>query len=550
MIRKNSKNGKNDVKKHRSVDKIVSKVVNLSQIRKYTKQSIENNQERSIGGVTVEAKEFTRGAGILLSITSLSSPYGIGTLGEAAYKFVDLLVDLRQKYWQVLPLGPTSFGDSPYQSFSAFAGNTYLIDLDILVKEGLLKKEEINSFNWGNDRTDVDYATLYENRFQVLQKAYEKFKVRERKEEYISFEQSNEFWLDDYSFFMALKTFSDNKEWMQWDEKLKNRDSRTMEEYREKLSDEIGFWKFCQFKFFEQWKKLRKYANARGIQIIGDIPLYVAQDSADVWAGREQFLLDEEGNPTVVAGCPPDAFSDDGQRWGNPIYNWEAMEKDGFTWWKERMRANAALYDIIRIDHFIGVVRYYSIPASEMTAKGGKWNKGPGKKLTDAIESAIGTGKIIAEDLGSVVPGVRKLMTKTGWPGMKVLLFAFDGNTANEHLPHNFQTTNCIVYAGTHDNDTVVGYFRDKTEYQLAYLYEYLNISSKEELPDAFIRLAYSSIADVVILQMQDILKLGNEARMNLPSTVGRNWRWRLGEDTLSEERRAWIRTMATIYRR
>lgn len=498
----------------------------------------------------MEAKEFTRGAGILLSITSLSSPYGIGTLGEAAYKFVDLLVDLRQKYWQVLPLGPTSFGDSPYQSFSAFAGNTYLIDLDVLVKEGLLKKEEIQSFNWGNDRTDVDYATLYENRFQVLQIAYKRFKVKERKEEYISFEQNNDFWLEDYSFFMALKTFSENKEWMQWDEKLRNRDRETLEEYREKLSDEIGFWKFCQFKFFEQWKKLKKYANMRGIQIIGDIPLYVAQDSSDVWAGRERFFLNKDGIPTVVAGCPPDSFSEDGQRWGNPIYNWEFMEEDGFTWWKERMRANAALYDIIRIDHFIGVVRYYSIPATEMTAKGGKWNKGPGKKLTDAIESAIGNSKIIAEDLGSVVPTVRKLMTKTGWPGMKVLLFAFDGNTANEHLPHNYQTTNCVVYAGTHDNDTVVGYFRDKTEYELAYLYEYLNISSKEELPDAFIRLAYSSIADVVILQMQDILKLGNEARMNLPSTVGRNWRWRLGEDTLSEERRAWIRTMATIYRR
>lgn len=500
--------------------------------------------------MTVEAKEFTRGAGILLSITSLSSPYGIGTLGEAAYKFVDLLVDLRQKYWQVLPLGPTSFGDSPYQSFSAFAGNTYLIDLDVLVKEGLLKKEEIQSFNWGNDRTDVDYATLYENRFQVLQIAYKRFKVKERKEEYISFEQNNDFWLEDYSFFMALKTFSENKEWMQWDEKLRNRDRETLEEYREKLSDEIGFWKFCQFKFFEQWKKLKKYANMRGIQIIGDIPLYVAQDSSDVWAGRERFFLNKDGIPTVVAGCPPDSFSEDGQRWGNPIYNWEFMEEDGFTWWKERMRANAALYDIIRIDHFIGVVRYYSIPATEMTAKGGKWNKGPGKKLTDAIESAIGNSKIIAEDLGFVVPTVRKLMTKTGWPGMKVLLFAFDGNTANEHLPHNYQTTNCVVYAGTHDNDTVVGYFRDKTEYELAYLYEYLNISSKEELPDAFIRLAYSSIADVVILQMQDILKLGNEARMNLPSTVGRNWRWRLGEDTLSEERRAWIRTMATIYRR
>ena len=498
----------------------------------------------------MEAKGFTRGAGVLLSITSLSSPYGIGTLGEAAYQFVDLLVDLRQKYWQVLPLGPTSFGDSPYQSFSAFAGNTYLIDLDILVKEGLLKKEEIKSFNWGNDRNDVDYATLYENRFHVLQMAYNRFVTKEKKEDYKSFEHDNEFWLDEYSFFMALKTFSDNKEWMQWDEKLRNRDSVTLEEYREKLSGEIGFWKFCQFKFFEQWKKLKKYANTRGIQIIGDIPLYVAWDSADVWSDRRQFLLDKEGNPTVVAGCPPDAFSDDGQRWGNPIYNWEFMEKDNYTWWKERMHANAALYDVIRIDHFTGVVRYYSIPASEMTARGGKWNKGPGKKLTDAIESAIGESKVIAEDLGAAVPGVRKLMTKTGWPGMKILLFAFDGNTANEQLPHNYQGTNCVVYAGTHDNDTVVGYFRDKTEYELAYLYEYLNISSKEELPDAFIRLAYSSVADVVILQMQDILKLGNEARMNLPSTVGSNWRWRLGEDTLTEERRAWIRTMATMYRR
>ncbi len=492
-------------------------------------------------------KEFTRGAGILLSITSLPSPYGIGTLGDAAYKFVDLLVDLRQKYWQVLPLGPTSFGDSPYQSFSAFAGNPYLVDLDILVKEGLLKKEEIKSFNWESDRTDVDYATIYKNRFLVLKMAYARF---QEKEDYISFEKENSFWLDEYSFFMALKTFSDNKEWTQWDEKLRNRDSKTLDEYRIKLADEIGFWKFCQFKFFEQWKKLKKYANSRGIQIIGDIPLYVAQDSADVWAGRKQFLLKEDGTPTVVAGCPPDAFSEDGQRWGNPIYNWEYMEKDDFSWWKKRMRANAALYDIIRIDHFIGVVRYYSIPAAEQTAKGGKWNKGPGKKLTDAIENAIGDSKIIAEDLGVVVPGVRKLMAKTGWPGMKILLFAFDGNTANEHLPHNYQDTNCVVYAGTHDNDTVVGYFRDKTEYELAYLYEYLNINSKEELPDAFIRLAYSSIADVVIFQMQDILKLGNEARMNLPSTVGTNWRWRVGEETLSEERRVWIRTMATIYRR
>lgn len=498
----------------------------------------------------MESKEFTRGAGILLSITSLSSPYGIGTLGDATYKFIDLLVDLRQKYWQVLPLGPTSFGDSPYQSFSAFAGNPYLIDLDILVKEKLLKREEVNSFNWGSDRSDVDYAALYENRFLILQTAYTRFLGSGKKEEYIKFKEVNSFWLEDYSFFMALKTFSDNKEWMQWEEKLRNRDKETMAEYKEKLSEQIDFWKFCQYKFFEQWNKMKKYANTRGIQIIGDIPLYVAQDSADVWAGREQFLLEKDGTPYVVAGCPPDAFSEDGQRWGNPIYDWDYMEKDNFSWWKKRMSANAALYDVIRIDHFIGVVRYYSIPAKEMTAKKGKWNKGPGKKLTDAIESAVGNSRIIAEDLGAVVPGVRKLMAKTGWPGMKILLFAFDGSTANEHLPHNYQDKNCVVYAGTHDNDTVVGYFRDKTEYELAYLYEYLNITSKEEIPDAFIRAAYSSIADVVILQMQDILKLGNEARMNLPSTVGQNWRWRVEDDALSEERRAWIRTMATIYRR
>lgn len=497
-------------------------------------------------------KEFTRGAGILLPIASLPSPYGIGTLGNATYKFVDLLVDLRQKYWQVLPLGPTSFGDSPYQSFSAFAGNPYLIDLDILIKEKLLTAKEVNSYNWGNDKADIDYAIIYENRFQVLQMAHKRFKEsgKEEAKEYIEFEKENVYWLDEYSFFMALKTFSNNAAWMLWDEKLRNRDKKTLEEYREKLSDEIGFWKFCQYKFFEQWKALRKYANTKGIQIIGDIPLYVALDSADVWAARERFLLKEDGSPTVVAGCPPDAFSDDGQRWGNPIYNWDYMEETDFAWWRKRMRANAALYDVIRIDHFIGVVRYYSIPAEDLNAKNGKWNKGPGKKLTDAIEESVGESKIIAEDLGVVVPGVKKLMNKNGWPGMKVLLFAFDGNTANEYLPHNFQDSNCIVYAGTHDNDTIVGYFREKTEYELAYLYEYLNISSKEEIADALIRLAYSSVADVVILQMQDILKLGNEARMNLPSTVGRNWRWRLEENALSERRRAWIRTTATIYRR
>lgn len=496
----------------------------------------------------MKTKRFTRGAGILLSVTSLPSDYGIGTLGEEAFGFVDLLVDLRQRYWQVLPLGPTSYGDSPYQSFSAFAGNPYLIDLNELIREGLLTKSQVKSYNWGDDESDIEYAVIFENRFQVLQKAFERFDTREKG--YTAFCRENEEWLEDYSFFMALKTFSENKEWLLWEEGLRNREPECMKRYRKQLKEQIDFWKFCQYKFFGQWKRLKKYANARGIQIIGDIPLYVALDSADVWAHREEFLLGADGRPEVVAGCPPDAFSDDGQKWGNPIYDWERMEKEDFSWWKRRMKANSALYDVIRIDHFIGVVKYYSIPAEDPDARGGKWNKGPGKKLTDAIEESVGESRIIAEDLGVSVPGVKKLMLKTGWPGMKILLFAFDGNTAHEYLPHNYTDTNTAVYAGTHDNDTIVGYFREKTEYELAFLYEYLGIEAKEEIPDAIIRLAYSSIADIVIMQMQDILKLGNEARMNLPSTIGQNWRWRFTREGLSEERRTWLRTLSAIYRR
>lgn len=496
----------------------------------------------------MKTKRFTRGAGILLSVTSLPSDYGIGTLGEEAFGFVDLLVDLRQRYWQVLPLGPTSYGDSPYQSFSAFAGNPYLIDLNELIREGLLTKSQVKSYNWGDDESDIEYAVIFENRFQVLQKAFERFDTREKG--YTAFCRENEEWLEDYSFFMALKTFSENREWLLWEEGLRNREPECMKRYRKQLKEQIDFWKFCQYKFFGQWKRLKKYANARGIQIIGDIPLYVALDSADVWAHREEFLLGADGRPEVVAGCPPDAFSDDGQKWGNPIYDWERMEKEDFSWWKSRMKANSALYDVIRIDHFIGVVKYYSIPAEDPDARGGKWNKGPGKKLTDAIEESVGESRIIAEDLGVSVPGVKKLMLKTGWPGMKILLFAFDGNTAHEYLPHNYTDTNTAVYAGTHDNDTIVGYFREKTEYELAFLYEYLGIEAKEEIPDAIIRLAYSSIADIVIMQMQDILKLGNEARMNLPSTIGQNWRWRFTREGLSEERRTWLRTLSAIYRR
>lgn len=489
-----------------------------------------------------------RGAGILLAVTSLPSPYGIGTMGKEAFRFVDMLTDLRQKYWQVLPIGPTSFGDSPYQSFSAFAGNPYLIDLDILIEEGLLKQEEVDGYNWGGRKDDVDYALIYTNRFKVLKSAFNRFDVK--KDAFKKFCRDNKEWLEDYSLYMAVKNEKGGSEWLSWEEGLKNRDADTLAAYREKLKEQILFWMFLQYKFFEQWKALKAYANEHGIKIIGDIPLYIALDSADVWADRGQFKLDEEGRPSEVAGCPPDDFSDDGQKWGNPLYDWEKMEAEGFGWWEKRIAANGRIFDVIRIDHFIGVAKYYSIPAQDENARNGRWNKGPGKKLTDMIEKTLGKNRIIAEDLGVSVPAVKKLLAKTGWPGMKILLFAFDGNTANEHLPHNYEDGNLVVYAGTHDNETITGYFRDKTEYELAYLYEYLNIKRKDDIPDAIIRAAYASVADIAIMQMQDLLKLGNETRMNFPSTVGCNWRWRTLKGSLDEERRTWIRTMTLLYRR
>lgn len=489
-----------------------------------------------------------RGAGILLAVTSLPSPYGIGTMGKEAFRFVDMLTDLRQKYWQVLPIGPTSFGDSPYQSFSAFAGNPYLIDLDILIEEGLLKQEEVDRYNWGRRKDDVDYALIYINRFKVLKSAFNKFDVK--KDSFKKFCKENKDWLEDYSLYMAVKNEKGGSEWLSWEEGLRNRDEDTLAVYRKQLKEQILFWMFLQYKFFEQWNALKAYANEHGIKIIGDIPLYVALDSADVWADRDQFKLDEEGKPSEVAGCPPDDFSDDGQKWGNPLYDWEKMETDGFAWWEKRIAANGRLFDIIRIDHFIGVAKYYSIPAQDETARNGRWNKGPGKKLTDMIEKTLGKKRIIAEDLGVSVPAVKKLLSKTGWPGMKILLFAFDGNTANEHLPHNYEDGNLVIYAGTHDNETVVGYFRDKTEYELAYLYKYLGIKKKDDIPDAIIRAAYASVADIAIMQMQDLLKMGNETRMNFPSTVGCNWRWRVLKGSFDEERRAWLRTMTLLYRR
>ena len=509
-----------------------------------------------------EEGKTMRESGILMPVSSLPGPYGIGCFGKEAFKFVDFLADAGQKIWQLLPLSPTGYGDSPYQSCSAFAGNPYFIDLDALKEEGLLTAAQLKAEPWGDDPKQVDYGTLYTSRYKVLRTAYAAWRKACKglhgcsdyfPDDYYAFTLANEDWLDDYALYMAVKGKYEGKGWMDWDEDIRFRRPEALSACREELAEEINYWKFLQFKFFEQWKKLKQYAKEKELQIVGDIPIYVALDSADVWSHPELFQLDEENlTPLKVSGVPPDAFSENGQKWGSPVYNWSRMEEDGFAWWQARMLEHAKLFDVIRLDHFAAIVKYYVVPNKAEDGRSGKWSRGPGKKLTDAIEKVIGDTHIIVEDIAgkSPIPGVKKLMARTGWPGIKILMFAFGDDTANEHLPHNYTDCNLVVYAGTHDNETIVGYFRDKTDYELAYLYEYLNIKYKEEIPDALIRAAYASIADVVIIQMQDLMKLGNEARMNAPSTVGRNWRWRIGTDELSEERRAWIRTLASVYHR
>lgn len=492
--------------------------------------------------------KLTRGAGVLLPISSLPSPYGIGTLGQAAYQFVDTLAAAGQKYWQVLPLGPTSYGDSPYQSFSAFAGNPYFIDLDRLVAEGLLSESKVASCDWGREDGYVDYSNLFENRFLVLKIAYERSQHK-KLDSYKTFCENNSFWLEDYSLYMALKFHFENKEWLEWNEPIRVREPQAVAKYAKMLKDEVDFWKFTQYKFFEQWNALKAYANEQGIRIIGDIPLYVALDSADVWVHGDLFELDERKKPINIAGVPPDAFSADGQRWGNPLYDWAKMEETDFFWWRERMKANAKLYDIIRIDHFIGIVRFFSIPAENPTAVGGTWRLGPGTKLTNVISESIGDAQIIAEDLGVIVPMVKKVLVKTGFPGMKVLQFAFDGGPTNDYLPHNYTTDNIIAYSGTHDNETTVGFLNGVSAAKRRYICDYLD-TRRKDLPAKFIQVLYASNASVAIVQAQDLLGLGNEARMNVPSTVGLNWRWRMTKSQLEAIEIDRLKHLVTLYGR
>ncbi len=473
-----------------------------------------------------------RTSGILMPIFSLPSRGGIGTLGKEAYRFVDFLKKSGQSWWQILPLNPTNYGDSPYQSFSSYAGNTYFIDPEFLIEDGLLTEDEFLSFDFGSDNTTIDYGKLYENRIKLLKIAFERFNPDK---EYKTFCEDNAFWLDEYALFMALKNSHSDIAWEEWEEKLRVRDAQTIESVKTEHKDVIEFYRFVQYIFSKQWFMLKAYANKNGIGIIGDIPIYVAYDSADVWSEPEQFQLDSELKPKAVAGCPPDAFSEDGQLWGNPLYNWSYMKKDNFGWWKRRLGYALKLYDMVRIDHFRGFEAYWAIPYGDKTAKGGKWLKGPNMALFNEIKREFGDNlPIIAEDLGFLTPEVHKMLKKSGFPGMKVLQFAFTVDVDSDYLPHNYNK-NCVVYTGTHDNDTILGWAQSAEKEDLSMAIKYLHVDEQEGINWAMMRAALMSVGEICILTMQDIIGLGTEARINIPSTVGGNWQWRIDGNCIND---------------
>lgn len=481
-----------------------------------------------------------RASGILLHISSLPSPHGIGTLGQAACRFVDFLARAGQTYWQILPIGPTGVGDSPYQSCSAFAGNPYLIDLDDLISRGLLTGEEVSGVFWGENAEKVDFGALYAGRFTVLEKAYRRGLEQERAS-FAAFRASQP-WVDDYGLYMALKRKFGLLPWYQWPKAAARREADALDRYREELSDDISFYAFVQYLFYDQWERLHTYAKERGVKIIGDIPIYVPIDSADVWLSPELFQLDRNLTPKAVAGVPPDAFTEDGQLWGNPLYDWAKMKKDGFAWWKHRVKGAAGFFDMIRIDHFRGLESYWAVPYGDENARGGKWMPGPGMALIRAIKDACPDTAFIAEDLGVITPPVRKLQERSGFPGMKVMEFAFDGGTDNAYLPHNV-IPGCVYYTGTHDNETLAQWYDGLTPYARDFLTAYLGLNEHEGALRGILRGGMTSTADLFIAQLQDWMELGAEARMNTPGLLSdKNWSWRLDklpEDALADEIRA-----------
>lgn len=488
--------------------------------------------------------------GMLLPIASLPSPYGIGGFSKEAYEFIDLLEETGQKLWQILPLGPTSYGDSPYQSFSTFAGNPYFIDLDTLAEKGWLTKEACEASDYGDNESYIDYGRIYNSRFVLLKQAFLNSDILSD-EKFTEFCKANQHWLPDYALYMALKNQNDGKSWIEWEEEIRLRKPEAVECYKKELEEECNFYEFLQYEFHEQWTKVKEYAHKKGIQIVGDVPIYVAFDSADTWANPELFQLDEKNLPLGVAGCPPDAFSATGQLWGNPLYNWAYHKKTGYDWWLKRIAYCFDLYDIVRIDHFRGFDEYYSIPYGDETAVNGHWEKGPGMDLFDTVKEKLGELDIIAEDLGFLIESVFQLLKDSGYPGMKVLQFAFDPSEDSDYLTYKYQR-NCVVYTGTHDNDTTAGWFEKLSDGDREVALRYMNsfYTPKEEQHWDLIALAMRSTADTCIIPVQDFLGLGSEARINMPSTLGDNWKWRMTKGAFSEELKEKIRRMTKLYGR
>ena len=488
-----------------------------------------------------------RSSGILMHITSLPGPYGVGTMGKQAFAFVDFLERAGQSYWQILPLTPTGYGDSPYQSCSTFAGNHYLIDLEALIEEGLLEKADVENIDWCWSETKADFGRLYNNRLAVLRKAYARFRGGD---DFVRFCEDSRNWLPDFALFMALKAKNAGAPWYNWEKGLKMRESAAMEAVRLELADEIRFYSFVQYLFAKQWGALRSYANSKGIRIIGDVPIYVPLDSVEVWSAPEMFQLDETLTPKVIAGCPPDAFSDEGQLWGNPIYDWEKMKKDGFHWWLTRLAAAGEWYDVVRMDHFRGLEAYWAVPYGAPNAMGGKWVKGPDMDFVNAVKNGLPQLDMIAEDLGFLTQEVLDLRDNSGYPGMKVLEFAFDSRDSSDYLPHTYPR-NCVVYTGTHDNMTMRQWFETASGDAVAYASEYLGLNREEGLVLGTIRAAMRSVADMCIIQMPDWLNLGGEARMNFPGTLSdSNWTWRAKDDIMTEALAEKIYNMTSLYGR
>ena len=495
---------------------------------------------------------FERSSGILFHPTSLPGKYGIGTLGKEAYAFIDFLKKSKQKLWQIFPLGPTGYGDSPYQSFSSFAGNPYLIDFDLLIEAHLLSEEDLRDVFFGDNEEYIDYGAIYNQKYPLLRKAYENFKSsdnHEMRENLEHFKRENASWLNDYSLYISLKNHFNGLPWNEWAHDIKNREHGAMEHYKNELADDIEYHNFIQFLFFKQWGDVKRYANENGIKIIGDIPIFVAADSSDAWANPEIFLFDEERKPVKVAGVPPDYFSATGQLWGNPLYNWQKLKETNYSWWVERVRANLSTCDIIRIDHFRGFEAYWAVPYGDDTAINGQWEPGPGIDLFNAIKSQLGELPIIAEDLGLMTQGVIDLREATGFPGMKILGFAFDSGEENDYLPHTY-TKNCVVYTGTHDNDTLIGWFQKAKEEDRQFARDYLNSRSDDEIHWDAIRGAWSSVANMAISPVQDFLGLGSEARINTPGVAAGNWQWRLRHGVLTDELAERIAKLTRVYSR